>query len=180
MVLALGLAFFFESQATTTVIVVRHADIAATLGGDPGLSPAGGMRAAELSRVLGDADVVKGLDAILVAPIRAARETAAPLAQRLNLPVQDMAMTEPDRVAKRILKDWKGRIVLVVAEPAVIPVLIPKFQGSKKVPPLADNEYDNLYIVSIPWYGKVKTLRLHYGARPATNGWNASDSEAPL
>jgi hypothetical protein len=70
-------------------------------------------------------------------------------------------------LARKILKDYKGDIVLVIAEPAVIPVLIPKFQGSKRVPAMADGEYDNLYIVSIPWYGKVKTLRLHYGARPA-------------
>ena len=55
--------------------------------------------------------------------------------------------------------------VVVVADPSVIPGLIPKFQGSKKVPPMADGEYDNLYVVSIPWYGKVKTLRLRYGAR---------------
>ena len=29
---------------------------------------------------------------------------------------------------------------------------------------MGENEFDNLYIVSIPWYGKVKTLRLRYGA----------------
>ena len=61
--------------------------------------------------------------------------------------------------------DYKGDIILVVAEPAVIPALIPEFQGSKKVPAMEDGEYDNLYVVSIPWYGRVKTLRLRYGAR---------------
>jgi hypothetical protein len=39
-----------------------------------------------------------------------------------------------------------------------------KLHGSKKVPAIAAEEYDNLYVVSIPWYGKVKTLRLKYGA----------------
>ena len=165
MVLALGLAFFFESQATTTVIFVRHADLAPALGGEPGLSATGAIRAEELSRVLGDVDVVQGLDAILVAPQRAARETAGPVARRLNLPVQDVDTTDTEGLAQRILKDYKGKIVLVVAEPSVIPVLIPEFQGSKKVPPMADGEYDNLYVVSIPWYGKVKTLRMRYGAR---------------
>lgn len=165
MVLALGLAFFFESQATTTVIVVRHADVTAGLGDEPGLSATGALRAEELSRVLGDVDVVQGLDAILVAPGRASRETAGPLAQRLNLPVQEVSTTDPEALAGRILKGYKGKIVLVVAEPAVIPRLIPEFQGSKRVPALADIEYDNLYVVSIPWYGKVKTLRLRYGAR---------------
>lgn len=165
MVLALGLAFFFESQATTTVIFVRHADLAAGIGEDPGLSATGAIRAEELSRVLGDVDVVQGLDAILVAANRAARETAGPLARRVNLPVQDVDTADTDGLAKRILRDYKGKIVLVVAEPSIIPALIPEFQGSKKVPPLAEDEYDNLYVVSIPWYGKVKTLRLRYGAR---------------
>jgi hypothetical protein len=165
MVLALGLAFFFESQATTTVIFVRHADLAVGLGEDPDLSPTGAIRAEELSRVLGDVDVIQGLDAILVAPGRAYRETAEPLARRLNLPVQEVDTTDTDALAKKILKAYKGEIVLVVAEPTVIPALIPEFQGSKKVPAMADDEYDNLYVVSIPWYGKVKTLRMHYGAR---------------
>ena len=137
----------------------------AGIGEDPGLSATGAIRAEELSRVLGDVDVIQGLDAILVAPDRAARETAEPLARRLNLPVQEVDTTDVDGLAKRILKDYKGKIVLVVAEPATIPLAIPEFQGSKKVPAMADDEYDNLYIVSIPWYGKVKTLRLRYGAR---------------
>lgn len=165
MVLALGIAFFFESQATTTVIIVREADVATGLGDDEGLSPQGAIRAEELSRVLADVDVVQGLDAILVRSGRASRETVEPLARRLNLPVQEVDMSSLTRVAKGIMKDYKGEIVLVVAGPADIPILIPRFQGSKKVPELADREYDNLYIVSIPWYGKVKTLRLRYGAR---------------
>jgi len=164
MVLALGLAFFFESQATTTVIFVRTADVDPGLGDDPGLSAAGAIRAEELSRVLGDVDVIQGLDVILVAPGRASRETAETLARKLNLPAQEVDTTDPDALAKRILKDYKGKIILVVAEPTAIPALIPEFQGSKKVPPMADDEYDNLYVVSIPWYGKVKTLRLRYDA----------------
>lgn len=170
MVLALGIAFFFESQATTTVIIVREADVAPDPSGDPGLSPPGAIRAEELSRVLGDVDVVQGLDAILVRGNRASRETAGPLARRLNLPVQEVDMSSLTRVAKGIMKDYKGKIVLVVAGPADIPILIPRFQGSKKVPALADREHDNLYIVSVPWYGKVKTLRLRYGERFVPGG----------
>ena len=166
MVLALGLAFFFESQSTTTVIVVRHADIEPGLGADLGLSAQGAIRAEELSRVLADVDVVQGIDAILVGAGRASRETAQPLARRQNLPVQEVDTASPSGLARRILKDYKGQIVLVVAEAEAIPVMIPQFQGSKKLPAMADAEYDNLYLVSIPWYGKVKTLRLRYGARP--------------
>jgi broad specificity phosphatase PhoE len=165
MILALGAAFFFESQATTTVIIVRHADVDPGLGDDLGLSPMGQIRAEELSRVLADVDVIQGPDVILVGGGRASRETAEPLAQRLNLPVQEVDTSSLTRLAKRIIKEYKGKIVLVVTRPADIPVLIPRFQGSKKVPELQDGESDNLYVVSVPWYGKVKTLRFRYGAR---------------
>ena len=165
MILALGIAFFFESQATTTVILVRHADVAPGLGDDLGLSAVGAIRAEELSRVLAEADVIEGPDAILTGGGRASRETVEPLARRLNLPVMEVDTSGLNRLAKRIVKDYKGKIVLVVVKPEEIPILIPRFQGSKNVPELADDEYDNLYIVSVPWYGKVKTLRLRYGAR---------------
>ena len=76
--------------------------------------------------------------------------------------------------------------VTTVAEPDVIPRLIPEFQGSKKVPPIADAEYDPLYVVTIPWYGKVKTLRLHYGARyrpapdPLPDAESAESADTPV
>lgn len=165
MVFALGLAFFFESQATTTVIFVRHADAPLVVDETTALSPSGALRAEELARVLGDVDVVQGVDAIFSSPLRVNQETVAPLARRLNLPVQEYDPQNSRGLRKRILRKYKGKVVLVVAEPELIPTVIARLQGSKKVPPM-ENEYDNLYIVSIPWYGKVKTLRLHYGARP--------------
>jgi hypothetical protein len=144
--------------------------VAPGLGDDLGLSPVGAIRAEELSRVLGDVDVIQGPDAILVWGGRPSRETAEPLARRLNLPVLEVDSSSLTRLAKRIMKDYKGQIVVVVAEPADIPVFIPRFQGSKKVPELADEEADNIYVVSVPWYGKVKTLRFRYGARLAPAG----------
>ncbi|MGB5626016.1 MAG: hypothetical protein WBM61_09815, partial [Woeseiaceae bacterium] len=59
--IAVGLAWFFESQATTTVIFVRHAEKAEVPADDPSLSEAGQRRAAELARQLVDADVVPGV-----------------------------------------------------------------------------------------------------------------------
>jgi broad specificity phosphatase PhoE len=179
MVFALGLAFFFESQATTTVIFVRHADAPLVVDQEVGLTPAGALRAEELARVLGDADVVQGVDAIFSSPLRVNQETAAPLARRLNLPVQEFDPKNNRALRKRILRKYKGKVVLVVAEPSLIPTVIARLQGSKKVPPMVDGEYDNIYIVSIPWYGKVKTLRLHYGARPeSAKGFEQSSPSA--
>ncbi len=164
LLVAFGLAWFFESQATTTVIFVRYADRAVDQGENPGLSAAGQARAEELMRVLVDVDVVAGPDAIFATQYRFTQETAEPLAQRLHLPVQVVDVTDAAGLVKRILHDYKGRIVLVITHTEPLPNLIRELHGSKKLPEIAADEYDNLYIVSIPWYGKVKTLRLRYGA----------------
>ena len=161
--IAIGLAWFFESQATTTMIFVRHAEKAATPADDPGLSPAGERRAAELARQLVDADVIQGVDAIYSTPFKRTKQTAQAVADALDLPVNiyDVADTEP--VLESILKKHKGKIILVVAHSNTLPVLIANLGASKRVPPIAEDEYDNIYIISIPWFGKTKTIRLRYG-----------------
>ena len=62
--IAVGLAWFFESQATTTIIFVRHAEKDLSVSDDPGLTEAGERRVFELTRQMQDADVVAGIDAI--------------------------------------------------------------------------------------------------------------------
>lgn len=163
LVVALGLAWFFESQATTTVIFVRYAELQPGDSANPGLSAAGQRRAEELVRVLGDVDVVAGVDAIYATRFRRTQETAEPLARHLDLAVQVVDSRDIVGLCERILREHKGEIVLVVTNREALPQLIEELHGSKKLPPMADTEHDNIYIVSIPWYGKVKTLRLKYG-----------------
>ncbi len=161
--IAVSLAWFFESQATTTIIFVRHAEKAATPADDPGLSAAGEMRVAELTRQLVDADVVAGVDAIYATPFRRTQETAKPIADALDLPVNTYDAEDVEPILEHILKQHKGKIILVVAHSNTLPVLIANLGASKKVPPIAEDEYDNIYIISIPWFGKTKTIRLRFG-----------------
>jgi hypothetical protein len=86
--IAVGLAWFFELQATTTVIFVRHAEKALVPTDDPGLNEAGKRRAAELARQLVDADVVAGVDAIYSTAYRRTEETVQPVATALGLPIK--------------------------------------------------------------------------------------------
>ena len=162
--IAIGLAWFFESQATTTVIFVRHAEKAVVPEDDPSLSPAGQRRAAELARQLVDADVVAGIDAVYATPYRRTEETARPIADALELPLNSYDAQDTDLIMDEIVREHKGKIVLVVGHSNTIPMLIGNMGASKKVPPIAEDEYDNIYIVSIPWFGKTKTIRLRYGA----------------
>ena len=161
--IAVGLAWFFESQATTTVIFVRHAEKALEPADDPGLSPAGQRRVAELTRQLKDADVVAGIDVVYSTPYRRTEETARPIAEALDLPINSYDAGDTEEVMERILKEHKGRIILVVGHSNTVPQLMYDMGASKKVPEIQENEYDNIYIVSVPWFGKTKTIRLRYG-----------------
>ena len=161
--LAFGLAWFLESQATTTVIFVRHAEKMAIPADDPGLSPAGERRVAELTRQLVDADVVAGIDAVYSTPYRRTEETVRPVAEALGLPLNSYDAADTEAIMDHIVREHKGKIILVAGHSNTLPALIGNMGASKKVPEINDNEYDNIYIVSIPWFGKTKTIRLRYG-----------------
>ena len=163
--IAVGLAWFFESQATTTVIFVRHAEKAAEPADDPDLSPAGQRRAAELARMLVDADVIPGygVDAVYSTPYRRTEQTARPVAEALELPIISYDAADTELFIEELVKEYKGKIILVVGHSNTIPKMIGGMGASKNVAPIAENEYDNIFIVSIPWFGKTKTIRLRYG-----------------
>lgn len=161
--IAVGLAWFFESQATTTIIFVRHAEKDLTVADDPPLSDAGRLRAAELARQLVDADVVAGVDAVYSTPFKRTQQTARAVADALDLPVNIYAVDDDEAVLENILKRHKGKIILVVGHSDTLPVLIANLGASKRVPPIDEDEYDNIYVISIPWFGKTKTIRLRYG-----------------
>ena len=163
--IAICLAWFFESQATTTMIFVRHAEKSLTPADDPALSPDGVVRAAELARQLVDADVVAGIDAIYSTQYRRTIGTVQPVADALGLEIN---IYNPDddneAVLDGMLKAHKGKVILIVGHSNTVPALIADLGASKNVPPIAEYEYDNIYLVSIPWFGKTKTIRLRYGA----------------
>jgi len=161
--IAVGLAWFFESQATTTVIFVRHAEKTAEPADDPLLSLAGERRAAELARQLVDADVVAGVDAVYATPYRRTVDTAKPVADELGLPINSYDAADTEKIMEQIVRKHKGKIILVVGHSNTLPALIYNMGASKKVPVINENEYDNIYIVSIPWFGKTKTILLRYG-----------------
>lgn len=169
--IALGLAYFFDQRPSTTVLFVRHADtdvaMAAMADADPSLNERGRQRAELLADFLANIDVVAGVNAIYASDKRRTQETAAPLAARLNLPVEIADHHDIDGFMEQVLDDHAGDIVLVVSHSDTIAPLIDELHGSKRLPPFGPDDYDEVYIVTIPWYGKVKTLRLNYGSPPS-------------
>ena len=163
LLVAAGIAWFFESQSTTTLIVVRHAEKADQPAGDPSLSTQGQLRAQRLANMLVDVDVVAGLDAIYVSQFKRTRETARPIANKLELPIVEWDAEDYKGLEKKILDEHRGQIVLIVGHSNTVPRIIAEFGGSKRIPEIPEQQYNDLFVVSIPWFGRTKTLRLEYG-----------------
>lgn len=169
-IVALGLAYFLGERMSTTVIFVRHAETDASMAGpddDAPLNARGRQRAEMLADFLEDIDVVAGVNAIYASDKRRTQETAAPLAKRLNIPVEIADHLDTEGFMDHVRDEHGGKIVLIVSHSNTIAPLIDELHGSKNVPAFGPDDYGELYIVTIPRpLGKVKTLRLHYGDPP--------------
>jgi len=167
--IALALAYFFEQRQSTTVIFVRHAETDASMAGpdnDAPLSDRGRQRAELLADFVQSIDVVAGPNAIYASDKRRTQETAAPLAKRLNIPVEIADHLDTEGFMDDVLDDHNGDIVLIVSHSNTIAPLIDELHGSKRLAPFSEGDFDRFYIVTVPAYGRVKTLEPHYPGPP--------------
>lgn len=158
------LSWFFESQATTTVLLTTHTQINSDLKSNSGLNKEGVKRADKLQEMLQSIDIITGLDAIYATPLRATQETAEPLSRSLNIPVNIIEAQDVDGLIDIIMSKHKGKIILVVTHPDTLLKLVIELQGSKKIDQKTVDELNKVFVVSVPWFGKVKTLQLQYGS----------------
>jgi broad specificity phosphatase PhoE len=146
----LGVAPAVSAQeARTVVILVRHAERAESPDDDPALTPDGEARARELARLLSDA----GVDAIYTSQYRRTTLTAEPLAQQLGLDIrvtriENGADAFARSIARSIHQLHTGQTVLVVSHSNTVP-LIARALGAADPGPIAESDYDNLFIVIV-------------------------------
>lgn len=140
------------------IYLVRHAERAEDHPADPTLSPQGEVRADELARLLADAP----LDRIFSTDFRRTRLTAAPVAEAHGLEVE---VYEPRGEGLRAfiesLRSTPGH-VLVVGHSNTTPELVEAL-GGDSVSPIAEMEYDRLYLVVVEPGGRVTSTLLRFG-----------------
>ena len=162
LVALLGAALFAVAwrNATTTVVVLVHS-VEKGLGtiDDPPLSAEGEARAQRLAQILGS-DAAR-VDAIYVSDDRRARQTAAPLSERLHRDPVPFAATAARATAARALRDHAGGTVVVVASDAALPQMLQVLRGADPGRAAA-GDADVMYVVSAPSVGHAHELRLRY------------------
>jgi broad specificity phosphatase PhoE len=150
--------------ATTTIVVVRHAEKSADDPRDPSLTAAGEERARVLSSVLADA----GLTEIYTTQFKRNRQTAAPLAQKAGISITERPInaansaTYADDLAREILSRDAGKSVLVVGHSNTVPDIVRALSGHA-VPPITDAEYDHIFVIEIPISGNPRLMQFRFG-----------------
>jgi broad specificity phosphatase PhoE len=151
----------YRSATTTTIVLVRHAEKAMVTIDDPPLAAEGARRADRLAQMFGDVRGAGRLDAIYVSDTKRAEQTAAPLASRLGLRPAVYPAANVEGTAKTLLRDHRGGRALIVGHSNTVPALVNKLSGMS-VPEIAEDEYDNIYVVTVPSFGRASVLRLKY------------------
>jgi broad specificity phosphatase PhoE len=154
--------FVYRSASTTTVVVLaRHAEKDLSSIQDPPLSAEGERRAERLAQMFGRGKGVGRIDAIYVSDARRTQQTAAPLAERLGKQAVVVPAADTKGLASRVMNEHEGGSVLIIGHSNTVPQLIHEL-GDIDVPPIADDEYDTLYVLSIPSFGHSSLLRMEY------------------
>jgi 2,3-bisphosphoglycerate-dependent phosphoglycerate mutase len=147
------------SRPVTTVILVRHAEKKPEpMNEDPDLTPEGFARAQEIARVFANA----GVNTIFATQYKRTQQTVAPLSDRVHVPVTLLNSKQTDELVKRIQTDLRGQTIFIAGHNTTVPAIASALSG-ETFSPIPENEYDNLFIVTIYRFGKAKVIRLKYG-----------------
>jgi len=140
-------------SAQPVVVLVRHADKAASGGNDPDLSSAGHARADALARILKDS----GITAIFTSEFKRTQETAAPTATATHVTPTVVAAKDTAALVGK-LHQLNGN-ALVVGHGDTIPNIL-KALGINDPINIPDADYSELLIVIVG--DKPQLFRLHY------------------
>jgi broad specificity phosphatase PhoE len=148
----------------TTIIVVRHAEQTDPTAADPPLRPAGTARAKALAAAIEHS----GVQAIYVTQFKRTKQTAAPSAALLHVPLTEVDVDlahvadYPRQLARRVLTEHHGGIVLVVSHSNTVPGIVTALTNVP-VHPIASTEYDRFTVVTAGAAGCQHVIQSQYG-----------------
>jgi broad specificity phosphatase PhoE len=122
-----------------TIYLVRHADKVLDKSRDPALSPQGQARASALAERLSS----EGILGIYSSDYIRTRDTAAPLAERINIDITLYDPRDLAALAEVLMAD--GRTALVVGHSNTTPQLAERLGANPGPPIIEATEYDRLY-----------------------------------
>src|SRR5215467_1585325 len=163
--LVLGqIAIAQQQQPATTVVLVRHAEKATNQNTpEVPLSAQGQQRADCLARVLKDS----GIKRIYVSDAKRTQQTADPLAKALGIKPVIVPANDANTLVRDVFYGAGGN-ALVVGHSNTLPLIIQRVQAGK-IPPIGENEYDGMYVLTVMEGSSTPVLKLRYCAASASS-----------
>jgi len=146
-----------QPPRASTVILVRHAEKTSTAP-DAVLTPAGQQRAECLAHVLRDS----GIKRIFVSDAKRTQLTAEPLAKALNIKPTVVPAKDVNTLVRDVFYGTGGN-ALVVGHSDTLPQVVQRVQAGT-VPPIGENEFDGLYVLTVLEGSSTPVLKLRYCA----------------
>jgi broad specificity phosphatase PhoE len=154
-VVAWCLAWAGSAFAQQALVIVRHAEKVDQTK-DPHLSEAGQARARALAALLAQS----GPAAIYATEYQRTSETAKPLADLLGLQVQRVPASDAARLVEQLRTRHAQDTVVVVGHSNTVPEILKLYGAS--IPPIADDDFGNVFVVVPKPGGSPVVLRLRY------------------
>ena len=155
-----SMTYFITQKKATTVAIVRHAE-KKDESADPPLTKAGECRAESLARILKKS----GISVVFSTNLQRTRETVNNYADSQTPKINVQYYNAPEDVAKLIKSTYTGKSILVASHSGSVEQLV-QLLGAGSVPAIG-NEFDNLFIVTIPPIGTPTVIRMKYEVWPA-------------
>ncbi len=155
-ILLISLCF---NSCTTHLYFVRHAEKRNNTD-TTSLSPLGQERAKALSELL----IKASIDSIYATKYIRTQQTAQPLAHAIHKPIIIYNLDSLSEFSQKLVNQ-KGKNILVIGHSNTVPRMIQLLTGERVE--IQDNDFDNLFIVSIYRFLKteIKLSQKTYGAQ---------------
>jgi broad specificity phosphatase PhoE len=141
-----------------SLYVVRHAE-KSEVGEDPELSGPGRSRAGALAELLRDANI----RAIWSSDYQRTRQTASPLAMKLDIEIRIYDPRDLPAMAEDLVKE--GETALVVGHSNTTPDLVQLLGGDPHGAIDDGTEFDRLYVLTMAGESVLSTVLLRYSAK---------------
>lgn len=136
-----------RAQQARTIYLIRHADKVSE-DVDAPLSDAGRARAACLANTLRDANIQQ----IFTSELQRTQQTAAPLAEKLNLKPIAIPLSQVDDLIEAIRSSKSANILVVWHDATLGKILLAL--GGPEITPIAHTEYGRFFILTFAGEGK--------------------------
>lgn len=155
-VFVLALGWLWSVKGTTTVILVRNADVQQLEDGGVELNDTGYFRSRSLAGWLRSS----GISRIYIDDSPPTRLTAEPVAEATGAEIVEIPADDKDLLIET-LEGLRGDTVLVIGQAAYLPQLVEALAGKK--PQIGQDDYSGLFIVTDSVLARARLLELRYG-----------------